>query len=144
MSKNTKNWSYLAGFLDGDGSIYVRIKPNKSYRFGFQIAPTIAFFQSQKEEEKFKLLQKDFGIGYLRKRNDGIVEWIIGDEQGIKTIIQNTILFLRLKNKQAKLMLEILKMKSKIKDKKDFIVLADKIELFRTLNYSKKRKKRIY
>ena len=144
MSKNTKNWSYLAGFLDGDGSIYVRIKPNKSYRFGFQIAPTIAFFRSQKEEEKLKLLQKDFGIGYLRKRNDGIVEWIIGDEQGIKTIIQNTILFLRLKNKQAKLMLEILKMKSKIKDKKDFIVLADKIELFRTLNYSKKRKKRIY
>ena len=144
MSKNNKNWSYLAGFLDGDGSIYVRIKPNKSYRFGFQIAPTVAFFQSQKEEEKLRLLQKDFGIGYLRKRNDGIVEWVIGDEEGIKTIIQNTISFLRLKSKQARLMLEILKMKPKVKDKKDFVILAEKVELFRNLNYSKKRKKRIY
>ncbi len=33
--------AYLAGFLDGDGSIYVRIKPNNTYKYGFQVAPYI-------------------------------------------------------------------------------------------------------
>ena len=40
--------AYIAGFLDGDGSIYVRAKPNTSYRFGYQIALYIVFFQSAK------------------------------------------------------------------------------------------------
>lgn len=144
MSINKNNWSYLAGFLDGDGSIYVRVKPNKSYRFGFQIAPTIAFFQSQKEEKKIKAMQNYYGLGYLRRRNDGIIEWIIGDESGIRFILKNTVSHLRLKTKQAKLMLEILDKKSKIKTKKDFVNLAGKAEKFRELNYSKKRKKIIY
>ena len=144
MSLAKKQWIYLAGFLDGDGSIYVRIKPNKSYRFGFQIAPTIAFFQSAKEESKIVKIQKDYGLGYLRKRNDGIIEWVIGREEEIRIIIRNTIPFLRLKKQQAKLMLEVLDRKSKLKTKKDFINLAKKIDLFRKLNYSKKRKKIIY
>ncbi len=144
MSISKNQWSYLAGFLDGDGSIYVRIKPNKSYRFGFQIAPTIAFFQSQKEEKRIKAIQKYYRVGYLRRRNDGIIEWIIGDENGIRFILKNTILYLQLKNQQAKLMLEILDKKSKIKNKRDFVNLANRIEKFRELNYSKKRKKRIY
>ena len=144
MSINKNNWAYLAGFLDGDGSIYVRVKPNKSYRFKFQIAPTIAFFQSQKEEKKIRAIQKLYGLGYLRKRNDGIIEWIIGDENGIKFILKNAIPHLRLKFRQAKLMLEVLDKKSKIRNKKDFVNLANKIEQFRKLNYSKKRKKIVY
>ncbi len=144
MSISKNKWAYLAGFLDGDGSIYVRVKPNKSYRFGFQIAPTIAFFQSQKEEKRIKAIQKHYKVGYLRKRNDGIVEWVIGDEKGIRFILKNTIFYLQLKNQQAKLMLEILDKKPKIKNKKDFVNLANRIERFRELNYSKKRKKIVY
>lgn len=36
--------AYIAGFLDGDGSIYARAKPNTSYRYGFQIALDIKNF----------------------------------------------------------------------------------------------------
>ena len=46
--------AYLAGFLDGDGSIYVQLKPNKTYRFGFQDAPYIVLFQSQKDQKNFE------------------------------------------------------------------------------------------
>ena len=49
LKTKLKNYyAYLAGFLDGDGSIYVRAKPNLSYKYGFQIAPYIVFFQSKK------------------------------------------------------------------------------------------------
>lgn len=138
------NWAYLAGFLDGDGSIYVRVKPNSTYRFGYQIAPSIAFFQSEKEEKKMIKFQKEYKLGYIRKRNDGIIEWVIGKEAEIKFLLDKTIPFLYLKQKQAQLMIEVLNKKSKIDNKKDFLLLTDKIEQFRNLNYSKKRKKRIY
>jgi uncharacterized protein YjiK len=144
MSTANNKWSYLAGFLDGDGSIYVRVKPNKTYRFGFQIAPTVAFFQSEKEKDKMSALQKEFNLGYIRTRNDGIIEWVISDEKGIKLIIIKTLPFLVIKKKQAKLMLEVLDKKSKINNKREFIALANKIDRFKNLNYSKKRKKRIY
>ncbi len=144
MSISKNNWAYLAGFLDGDGSIYVRVKPNKTYRFGFQIAPTIAFFQSEKEIKKIEKMQKYYKLGYLRKRKDGIIEWIIGDEFSIKLLLNKVIPFLKLKNLQAKLMLDILKEKSKIKNKKEFLLIANKTERFRELNYSKKRKRRSF
>jgi len=144
MLISDNKWAYLAGFLDGDGSIYVRVKPNKTYRFGFQIAPTVAFFQSEKEEKKIQKLQKNYGLGHLRKRNDGIVEWVIEDEKGIRLLLNKTIPFLNLKKKQARLMIKILDNKSRIKTKKDFISLAKEIDSFRKLNYSKKRKKRVY
>ena len=135
------NWVYLAGFLDGDGSIYVRIKPNNTYRYGFQIAPSVVFFQSAKEKQKIEKLQKIYKIGYLRDRKDGITEWVIGDEKSIRLIIENTRNFLHLKQKQAQLMLEVLDRKKLIKTEKEFIKLAKNVDRFRELNYSKKRKK---
>jgi hypothetical protein len=48
-----------------------------------------------------------------------------------------------LKARQTDLMLEILERKEKIKDKKDFQFIAQLIDRFRDLNYSKKRKRRI-
>ena len=143
MSLAKNNWSYLAGFLDGDGSIYVQLKPNRTYRFGFQVASTVAFFQANKEKAKIEAMRNFYKLGYLRERKDGIIEWIIGDEEGIRRILKNTLPFLRLKEKQANLMLDILGLKPKIKSKDDFKFLADKIELFRELNYSKKRKRRL-
>ena len=47
-----------------------------------------------------------------------------------------------LKTKQVDLMLEILDKKEKIKDKNDFRFLAQLVDSFRNLNYSKKRKRR--
>ncbi len=143
MSFAKNNWSYLAGFLDGDGSIYVQLKPNQTYRFGFQIALTVAFFQSKKEKVKIEAMKNLYGLGYLRERKDGIIEWIIGKKEEIKKVLEKTIPFLLLKKKQAELMLKILDLKSRIKNRQDFIFLANKIELFRELNYSKKRKRRV-
>ena len=145
MDKNRINWSYLAGFLDGDGSIYVQLKPNETYKFHYQISCTVAFFQSVKTRKTLERLQKKFKFGYLRFRKDGIVEWIVGDEAGIKELLKNVSPFLEFKQEQAKLMILILEKKSKVENKKDFINLVKLIEKFRYLNYSKTRKfRKIY
>ena len=140
MKLSQQQKAYIAGFLDGDGSIYVQLKPNTSYRYKFQIAPMIVFYQSQKENSNLCWLQKTINRGYLRKRNDGIVEYIIGDTNSITELAQNLLPYLRLKQKQAKLLLEVIKRKKNLKTAEEFLALARKIDEFQIINYSKKRK----
>ncbi len=135
--------AYLAGFLDGDGSIYVRLKPNPTYKYGFQVAPYIVLFQSQKEKENFKKICSLIGLGYLRVRKDGILEYIIGRIDELREFLKIVKPFVILKKEQVALMIEILNKKEKVRNENDFRKLADLIDRFRNLNYSKKRKKHI-
>jgi len=135
--------AYLAGFLDGDGSIYVRLKPNATYRYGFQVAPYIVLFQSQKEKKKFEKVCSLIGLGYLRVRKDGILEYIISRKEALVKFLKIVKPFLVLKREQADLMLKILEQKERVKGKNDFKKLARLIDRFRNLNYSKKRKRHI-
>ena len=134
--------AYLAGFLDGDGSIYVRLKPNPTYRYGFQIAPYIVLFQSRKGKVNFEKLCSLIGLGYLRDRKDGVLEYIINRKENLRLFLDAIEPYAVLKKKQVVLMKKILDAKEKIKNKADFEKLAKLIDSFRELNYSKKRKKR--
>ncbi len=135
--------SYLAGFLDADGSIYVQAKPNDTYRFGYQIASYIVFYQSAQDAQNFSQISNLIGCGYQRKRKDGIIEHIIGKQDEIIYFLKLVKPFLLMKKAQADLMEKIIILKQQVKDKKDFQELIDLIDCFRELNYSKKRKKRI-
>ncbi len=134
--------AYLAGFLDGDGSIYVRAKPNNSYKYGFQVAPYIVLFQSCKDKENFTKICSIANLGYLRERNDGILEYIIGKKDNIEKFISLVEPYVLMKKEQISLLKKIILKKDKVKNKNDFIALIKLIDTFRELNYSKKRKHR--
>ncbi|MBU2635351.1 LAGLIDADG family homing endonuclease [Patescibacteria group bacterium] len=139
MKLSNEQKAYIAGFLDGDGSIHVRLKPNSTYRFRFQISPSVVFYQSKKEKSYMQWLKNLIGRGYIRERKDGIVEYIIGDLESIKSLLESIKPYLRLKKRQANLMLKTLSMKEKVKSAKDFVKLSEEIDKFQKLNYSKKR-----
>jgi intein-encoded DNA endonuclease-like protein len=142
MTLNSQTFlAYIAGFLDGDGSIYVRAKPNSAYRHGYQVAPYVAFFQSNTSSH-FPEMISQIGYGRLRVRNDGMFEYTIGKHEELKDFLIKISPFLILKKPQAKLMLEILELKKQVVSTKDFERLLEKIEEFRELNYSKNRIKR--
>ena len=134
--------AYLAGFLDGDGSIYVRMKPNSTYRYGFQIAPYIVLFQSNQDRKNFEKICSIINLGILRERKDGILEYSINKTDNLKFFLKSIKPFLILKKKQAELMLRVLAKKEKVKNFEDFKELAQLVDNFRKLNYSKKRKVR--
>ena len=143
MSLNSNKFlAYIAGFLDGDGSIYVRAKPNPAYRHGYQVAPYVAFFQSQTSSQ-FPDVMSQIGYGRLRVRNDGMYEYTIAKHEELKDFLIKIKPYLQLKKRQANLMLEILELKKQVASAKDFDALLERIEEFRTLNYSKKRIKRV-
>lgn len=134
--------AYLAGFLDGDGSIYVQLKPNPTYRFGYQIAPYIVLFQSQKDQQNFEQLCSMINLGYMRFRKDGILEYIIGKQENIIKFIDLVKPHVILKKLQIDLIKKIIIAKGKVQNKEDFALLMKLVDTFRELNYSKKRKVR--
>jgi hypothetical protein len=134
--------AYLAGFLDGDGSIYVRLKPNPTYKYGFQVAPYIVLFQSNQDRKNFEKICSLIDLGILRERKDGILEYSINRMDNLKLFLASVRPFLILKKDQAELMLKILVKKEQIKNHHDFEELARLVDTFRELNYSKKRKVR--
>ena len=84
-------------------------------------------------------MKKTINRGYIRERKDGIVEYILGDVKSIEDLLKEILPYLKLKEKQAKLMLKVLLLKKNIKEAKDFLRLAGEIDKFQKLNYSKKR-----
>lgn len=140
MKNLTKeNLAYLAGFLDGDGSVYVKLTKNKTYRFGYQVSSYIAFYQKDQYFDFLNDLRIKTGVGYMRKRKDGIAEWIIGDQESQLEMIEALKSFSVLKTKQLVLMKKIINKKKKIKTVKEFLSLCGLIDQYRDLNYSKKR-----
>jgi intein-encoded DNA endonuclease-like protein len=133
--------AYIAGFLDGDGSIYVRMKPNKTYRYNYQFAPSVILFQSAKDREGFEKICSQIGLGYIRERKDGVLEYTINRRDHILSFLDLVEPYVVLKSKQVSLMREILMLKETVKTKQDFIKLATLVDRFRELNYSKKRRR---
>ncbi len=134
--------AYIAGFLDGDGSIYVRAKPNSTYRYGFQIAPYVVLYQSAKDRENFERICALIGYGRIRERSDGILEYVINKIVDIRAFLKCVQPYLVLKQRQAALMLQILDAKERVEKRSDFGALLELINSFRKLNYSKMRKER--
>jgi hypothetical protein len=69
--------SYVAGFLDGDGSIHFQLVRQKEYRFGFYIRSTVSFSQSTSARAGLERIQGLVGGGYLRDRGTGMSDLVV-------------------------------------------------------------------
>jgi hypothetical protein len=131
--------SYIAGFLDGDGSIYVRAKQNQTYKYNYQIAPFIVMFQSKKNIDVLKNIQSILNLGKIRIRKDNMAELVINKLDEINYFINEIGPFIFSKKKQIELLSKIINSKKAIENKEDFGKLLELINSFKELNYSKNR-----
>ena len=84
-------------------------------------------------------LQKDLKCGSIRKKTDGVVEYVITAADPVKNLLLQIKDCLVLKKKQANLVLEILEKKKQIQSKSDFLEVCQLTDKVAILNYSKKR-----
>ena len=133
--------SYIAGFLDGDGSIYVKLTRSDDYRYKYQVCPYVVFYQSKVNRKGLEKIREVIKIGYFRDRKDGITEYTVGDVDSIKKLMKWIKPYVIFKKNHVRLMLDILKKKRKIGNAEDFLKLCILIDKFKELNYSKKRTK---
>ena len=100
-SRSKIDLAYIAGFLDGDGSLMLQIKKRKDGKKKVRFMCTICFYQDSRHEAELFWIKKVLGIGYLSRRNDGMSELRINGVTQIKNILKDLIPFIRFKKQQA-------------------------------------------
>ena len=131
--------AYIAGFLDGDGSIFFQLIRKHDYRFGFQIRPSVAFYQKTNNEQILLWLKEELVSGSIRRRRTGITDYTIVEACQVRRILRELQPYVRLKQEQVQLGLEILHALPTALDPRRFLMLCRSVDRFRDLNYSKKR-----
>ncbi|MFP4539496.1 MAG: LAGLIDADG family homing endonuclease [Candidatus Paceibacterota bacterium] len=118
MGRQTKvestDLAYIAGFLDGDGSIMIQLKKRSDTSLGKRMMFTICFYQDTRHEKPLFWMKKIFGIGYISRRSDGITELRINGYERVQKILEELYPYIRFKKKQVKhifVALEILRQK---------------------------------
>lgn len=131
--------AYIAGFLDGDGSIMIQVKRRADAPRGWRIMATICFYQDTRHKVPLVWMRDVFGIGYIFNRNDHITELRINGYNEVKRILQLLQPFIKFKRKQVVYALRIITRLEKKPvgklSKKDRLAIADDIIALRGENY---------
>lgn len=134
--------AYLAGLIDGDGSIMLQLKPRTRSKFGVRVKTTLVIYQDSKMKKEMDWLHEQLGAGYLYERNDHITEIRIEGHKKVRDIITKLLPYFRFKKKQASLMLEaIKKMKNGVKTLEELKIIADISDQISECNYKSTTKK---
>ena len=133
--------SYVAGFLDGDGSIHFQLVRHAGYRFGYYIRGSVSFSQSTSARKGLEEIQVILGgKGYLRDRGTGMSDLVITSRpavQGILVAVEPYVIFMR------EHVMRALKLLPRIRPglgPEEFLRLACEVDAFAALNYSKSKR----
>ncbi len=133
--------AYIAGFLDGDGSIMAQLVKRKGYKLGYQIRVSVVFYQKTTHQKFLLWLKEQLGYGYVRMRNDGMNEYTVVGLREVEHILTLLHPFLRLKKVLARDVLALIKQHPEQRKMtvSRLISLSQLVDKTATFNYSKKR-----
>ncbi len=144
-SRSNIDLAYIAGFLDGDGSLMLQIKKRADGKSKIRFMATICFYQDTRHEKGLFQIRKILGIGYISHRNDGMSELRINGFLTVKEILESLIPYIRFKKVQAKALFESCTILSKTKfnklDREQLTKLVDLILVIQNENYVTKKKR---
>ena len=114
--------AYIAGFLDGDGSIMLQLHRRQSGKEIFRVKTVICFYQDFSHLQEIEWIRHTLGCGYVYTRNDHISELRIEGFEKVLNILKLLSPYLRFKRKQASLLLELIpKLQQKLITKHDVV-----------------------
>ena len=82
--------SYIAGYVDGEGSFSVSVQRNPSCRVGFQLVPEFHVSQNGDRAQVLELIRTRFGCGYIRpnsRRDRALVFVVRKREDLMRTVL---------------------------------------------------------
>ena len=137
--------AYIAGFLDGDGSLMLQLKKRSDSKRAIRFMTTICFYQDTRHEKTLYWVKEVLGIGYISRRKDGMTELRINGYKQIRNILKSLSPYIRFKKLQTLALLQACEILSEVKfsklTKKQLEKLVDLILVIQSENYVTKRKK---
>jgi len=100
--------AYIAGFIDCDGSILAQTIQKSDYVLKHQIRVSIVFYQQTRRKYSLLKIQEELGMGTIRDKPNGMSELSIIGQQNVEILLRLLKPFLRMKQKQANLVLLII------------------------------------
>ncbi len=137
--------AYLAGLLDGDGSIILQLKPRANIKRGFRVKAVVVFYQDMKMDDELHLLRTIIGAGYMYRRNDRISEIRVEGFDQVRRLLGKLKPHIRFKRKQVELMLKAIDiMLSKKVELDGFLQVCQIADQISAANYVSRRRKYTY
>lgn len=137
--------AYIAGFLDGDGSLMLQLKKRSDSKRAIRFMATICFYQDSRHGKTLYWIKKVLGIGYISNRNDGMTELRINGYEQIRNILKSLLPYIRFKKLQIQALLQACEILSDTKfsklTQKQLAKLVDLILVIQSENYATKKKK---
>ena len=106
----TSDASYLAGFFDGDGSLYFQLVRQEEYRFGYYIRVSISFSQVTSSRVGLEHVRAMIDAGYVRDRGTGMSDLVITSRPVVQDVLTNMQPFVIFKRAQVREALRMLPM----------------------------------
>jgi hypothetical protein len=130
---------YIAGFLDGDGSITTQIVRDNTYRRKFYIRLSVNFYQKTKRYWFLLYLKRLLKAGTVNQRNDGMSQYTICSIEPVKELLILLKPHLKIKRSLARLVLQIIEKRQTVTTDADFIEVCELVDKTAKLTDSKKR-----
>lgn len=132
--------AYLAGFLDGDGSIHFQFVRQREYKFGFYIRTSLSFSQATDARAGLEHLHRLLGAGYVRDRGTGMSDLVITSRPVLTEILRSVEPYVLFKREHVRLARQLLPLIRPRMDAEEFLDVARKVDAFSALNYSKSKR----
>jgi len=102
-------YAYIAGFLDGDGYITIKIEKSRTCRLGYRTRVRIGFAQSRSRKLVLDRLLDFIKSGSVSEYDhNNMAEYVISDQKAIFDLLTNIEPFVIVKKKQLKLAKEFI------------------------------------
>ena len=144
-SRLNTDLAYIAGFLDGDGSLMLQVKKRKDGKVKIRFMATICFYQDTRHEKTLYWIKKILNIGYVSRRTDGMSELRINGYVQVRDILKKLLPHIRFKAIQARSLIKATEILSSAKfrmlGKRQLLSLVQLALIMQQENYITKKKK---
>ena len=145
LSVTDTELAYIAGFLDGDGSLMLQLKKRNDSAKGVRFMATICLYQDTRHDASLSWMRMRLACGYVSKRNDGMTELRINGFSQVRETLEALQPYFRFKKKQAKLLVQACSMLERdtlrTMKPKDIRKIVGLLLLIQNENYMSKNRK---
>ena len=117
--------AYVAGLLDGDGSVMAPMEPHRECRFRYRIRVVVKFSQHEDHDQTLMELKALCGDGYVSQSNKRVREFAVKSSRGVERLLRDIEPYVRIKRTQVRQALALMEQLKHVQTLEQFRRVAE-------------------